>query len=596
MTNAPRWDLDSILPGGLEGEVYRRTVAALEAEVGALVERADALPALPGGLAEYVVVMSALHGIVDRISQVSIYTHCHVCADTQDRRAQRLSARTRELWDRYQRAWVPLNDQIAHASAEAFQALHDLPEVEPMRPSLARIRDRQPLLLPRAQEALITDLGRDGIHSWGRFYDRLSGRLQVELSDVEGPVSVARAKNRLSHGDGAVRRAALAGLEAAWTTVEDDCAAALTHIVGTRQVLNDRRGVDELSDSLFSNRMSRESLEAMLAAARRAGPVLERYLAVKARLLGQAQVGFADLSAPVGTLGEMSWDSAQQFVEDHFASYSGDLAGLARRAFAERWVEAEDRDHKRQGAWCGRVGTQPGVSRVFMTFGETFRSTTTLAHELGHAYHNWVLRDAHPARRAVPSTLAETASIFAENIIRDAALAAAVDAGSRVAMLDARLAAGVSFLMNIPFRYHLERDLYTLRRDGDLDPDDLTARCLHWQRDCYRDTLSDYYPHFWAEKLHFYMSGRSFYNYPYTFGYMFSSLVYQRARAAGPSYRPRYVALLERTGWQHAEPLSAELLGVDLTDPDHWYEAVAPLEDDLAAFEADAEALLSAGA
>jgi oligoendopeptidase F len=191
----------------------------------------------------------------------------------------------------------------------------------------------------------------------------------------------------------------------------------------------------------------------------------------------------------------------------------------------------------------------------------------------------------HPARRSVPSTLAETASIFAENIIRDAALAAAADRQSRLAMLDARLAAGVSFLMNIPFRFHLERELYTMRRRGDLDPAELCERTVAWQRDCYRDHLESWYPHFWAEKLHFYMSGRSFYNYPYTFGYLFSSLVYQRARAEGPGYHPRYIALLERTGWQDAEPLAADMLGLDLTSADDWYQGIAPLEADLAAFE-----------
>ena len=287
----------------------------------------------------------------------------------------------------------------------------------------------------------------------------------------------------------------------------------------------------------------------------------------------------------VGTVGDMSWDAAQDFVLRHFGRYHGDLARLAERAFSERWIEAEDRDNKRQGGWCGRVGSMPGVSRIFMTFGETFRSTTTLAHELGHAFHNWALRDVHPARRAVPSTLAETASIFAENIIRDAALAAATDRGSRLAMLDARLMAGVSFLMNIPFRYHLERDLYVLREKGDLDPAELCARTVHWQRECYRDHLSSWYPHFWAEKLHFYMSGRSFYNYPYTFGYLFSSLVYQQALAEGSGYHPHYIALLERTGWQDAEPLAKEMLGLDLTSPDGWYAAVRPLEADLAAFE-----------
>jgi len=581
---APTWDLEAMLPGGLSGQAYRTAYDALSEELDALVEQADAVAPLPEGAGALVRTFEQLYGLVDRISLVALFAHCHTCADTSDRLASSESGRVQTLWDRYLRAMVPLSDRVASCDDAAFAALLAQPGTEPMQSALKNIRARAPLMLPRGEQALLRELQQDGLGGWSRHYDRVSGRLEVVLGDGQ-VVSVGRAKNLLSTPDGAQREMALGALDRAWGTAADDCAAILTHIVGTRRTLNRRRGVDELADSLSANRMRRESLDAMLEAARRAAPLLTRYLDVKARLLGKEKLGFADLSAPVGTLGKMSWASAEDFVKTHFDSYHGDLAALARRAFSERWIEAEDRDHKRQGGWCGKVGNPAGVSRIFMTYGETFRSTTTLAHELGHAFHNWALRDAHPARRAVTSTLAETASIFAENIVRDAALAAADDRDSRLAMLDARLSAGVSFLMNIPFRYYLERDLYVQRAGGDLDPDVLSARTVHFQRQCYSDHLASWYPHFWAEKLHFYMASRSFYNYPYTFGYLFSSLVYQRARAAGPGYHPQYMALLERTGWDRAEPLAQAMLGLDLTDPDAWYGGIEPLEADLAAFE-----------
>src|SRR5690606_15754585 len=201
-------------------------------------------------------------------------------------------------------------------------------------------------------------------------------------------------------------------------------------------------------------------------------------------------------------------------------------------------------------------------------------------------YHNYCMRDLPMPRRSVPSTLAETASVFAENIVRDAALEAATDDAARLAMLDARLAAGVSFLMDIPFRFELERSLYAMRRRGQLDPDELSRRTVELQRAAFRDALATWNETFWASKLHFYISNFAFYNYPYAFGYLFSGLVYQRARAEGAAWQARYVELLQRTGVDTAETLAHEYLGLDLADPDAWYGAIAPLEDDLAAFEA----------
>ena len=340
-----------------------------------------------------------------------------------------------------------------------------------------------------------------------------------------------------------------------------------------------------MADSLERNRLDKESLDAMLEASRRARPLLVRALHAKARALGKERLSTADLSAPVGETGAMDWSVARSMVETHFAAYHPELGAFARRAFAERWVEAEDRDNKRPGAWCGSLNTPRGASRIFMTYGGTFRSTVTLAHELGHGFHNHVLADVHPARRHVPSTLAETASIFAESLLRDAALEAADTLDSRLAMLDARLSAGVSFLMNLPFRYELERALYELRAKGMLDPAEVSARCVDLQREWYGDALSAWDETFWSSKLHFYISHFAFYNYPYTFGYLFATLVYRRFRPQGAAGYDAYVALLQKTGFARAEPLAQEALGLDLHDPDAWWEAIAPLEEDLLAFE-----------
>lgn len=580
---APTWDLDALVPGGVHGEPFGEALTAFEALAEDLVRRADALAEPPEGAVERVALANEIHAAQQAASPVRVVAGGVAAASTEDRVAVRTAARVAAMMGRLQRAAVPIEDQIARCDEAHFAVMCALPEAEVLVPWMRTLRRRLPLRLPRAEEALLAELGRDGIHAWSRHYDRVAGRLQVTLPSGDH-VSVARAKHLVSSGDPAVRESAHQAIEVAWSTVRDDCAAALTHIVGTRETLIRRRGVDPVDDSLAMHRMQRGTLDAMLEGARRAGPVLERYLAIKAQLVGKPRLGWSDLGAPVGASGAMRWDEATDFVLTHFGAWHPDLRGLAARAFAERWVEAEDRDHKRPGAYCAGVGD--GRSRVYLTFGGNRRSVTTLAHELGHAWHNHVLGDVPFARRKVPSTLAESASILAENLVRDAALAAASSPVERVAMLDERLAAGVSFLMNLPFRYDLERDLYALRARGELDPAALCEVTVTRQREHHRDLLSSWSPYFWADKLHFYISHFAFYNYPYVFGYLFSSLLYARSKAEGRSFHPVVVEVLRRSGWDDAEPLARELLGIDLGDPDVWTEGWAPLVDDLAELEA----------
>lgn len=580
--NAPRWDLEALFPGGLGGEAFANEATGLEARAEELVTRAEALGA-PTDPEPWVQWMLEAQELSTRTHTLSTFVHCLASADTFDEAAERAAARVGALWNRISRAWVPVQDGIAFGDGEAIGALIARPELEEMRPMLERSREQAGLLLPRGEQALATELARDGIQAWGRVYDRLSGRLQIELGGET--LSATQVMNLFGSTDAALRTRAHEAWGQAWEGVYDDCARALTHITGTRQVLNDRRGVGELADTQAANRLERASLDAMLEASRRAGPMLERYLGVKARLLGVDQMGWEDLAAPLPSKSSaQSWEEAEAFILDNFGAYHPELRAFAEGAFGGGWVEAEDRGGKRPGAWCAFAPTV-GQSRVFLTFGGTFRSTVTLAHELGHAFHNHAIRDLPAFRRQVPSTLAETASIFAESLVRDAALRAADDVASKRSMLDARLMAGVSFLMNIPVRYEFERRLYALRREGPLQPDVLAGEMESLQRDWYRGALRSWDPSFWASKLHFYISGRSFYNYPYTYGYLFAQLVYRRVLEGGQEAHADYVELLRRTGWQQGEVLAQETLGLDLRDPEVWWQAIAPLEADLEALE-----------
>ena len=209
---------------------------------------------------------------------------------------------------------------------------------------------------------------------------------------------------------------------------------------------------------------------------------------------------------------------------------------------------------------------------------------STLAHELGHAFHNHVLHEVPSAQRRVPMTLAETASTFAELLVREASLAQVTDEGARLRLLDASLSDALAFLCNIPARFELEQALYRLRAEGPLDPDAVEAETVAIFSKWYGPTVEKVDPTFWISKAHFYIPTLSFYNFPYTFGYLFSNLVYERFRPLGAAGAPGYERLLRRTGDAWAEPIARDELGVDLGSPDTWTSALKPVERDLAAF------------
>jgi oligoendopeptidase F len=275
-------------------------------------------------------------------------------------------------------------------------------------------------------------------------------------------------------------------------------------------------------------------------------------------------------------------------VVDNIHSVNPDIAAYCRMAIDKGWIEAEDRPGKRAGAFCtGLPVTQE--SRIFMTYNGSYNGMLTLAHELGHGYHGWVMRDLPYAARWYTMSLAETASTFNEAVVRNASYQTSSSDQERLSILATKLNDATAFLMNIRARYDFEREFFKQRRKQQLSVDELNDLMLSAQQTAYKDGLVQYHPLFWASKLHFYITRAPFYNFPYTFGFLFSNGVYAQAEAEGPSFRDRYVALLRDTGSMKTEDLAWTHLGVDLTKPVFWETAVDRVLADVDEFVALAE-------
>ena len=211
-----------------------------------------------------------------------------------------------------------------------------------------------------------------------------------------------------------------------------------------------------------------------------------------------------------------------------------------------------------------------------MTYTDSRDSMSTLAHELGHAYHSYVLNDHPVFLQDYPMNLAETASTFAEAVLGEEQLAGAASRDDQLAILDGMLGDAVAFLMNIHARFIFEDNFHNERPNGELAPERFSELMLAAQKEAYLDGLADdgWNPHFWISKLHFYISGWPFYNFPYTFGYLLSLGLYSVADEFGDEFPERYRQFLIATGCHETEEAVESSLGYDLTKPDFWNKSL----------------------
>jgi oligoendopeptidase F len=589
------WDLTPYFDA-IDGEGYRTFRATLATDVQALQAAAGELgPLQEENRDAWAALLVRLEDAHARNQHLGGYLGCRGAADARDAVVQRETASASAASAELEKVFVMVRAAVRDAGDGAFEALLRDERLRPCRYFLERLRQRARLSMDRDQESLAADLAVTGIGAWGRLYDTISGKLEFDLV-VSGRaperLPVAATRSLLEHPDGAVRRAALEGANAAWESVGDTLAACLNAIAGTRHTLYARRGVGHFLDpAAFDSGIATSTLDAMLGAVRDRFEVGRRYLRGKARCCGQPRLGFQDLLAPLPSEAGTSipWDAAREQVSSAFGAFSSELAEFAGHAFSRRWIDHRPRDGKRPGGFCS-TSSVIGESRIFMTYRDTLGDVATLAHELGHAYHGWLMRDMRPWSRRYPMTLAETASTFAEQLVSDAVIAREdVSAEARATMLDARAQDGATFLLNIPMRFEFERAFYEERLESEVGVERLKELMLDAQRRVFGDALDPEQldPWYWASKLHFYITGLSFYNFPYTFGYLFSMGLFARAQREGPDFIPRYEALLRETGSATAEEGVRNALGIDLGGPEFWNESIDLVEAAVDRFEAE---------
>jgi len=582
----PTWDLDVFFPGGSGSPAFATYLEDLEKDVARFQAEVTG-PTTASGVARWVQRLNLLQDLALRLRQAAAFVSCLNAQDVKDHQARLLGGRVKQIQARYASALSFMDQALLQIPADQWQEILSSPELQPLAFNLEERRRRAQEKMAPELESLANDLAVDGYHGWSELYDAVVGRMTIPVPE-DGKVvlvSPAQASNRMISPDPKVRQQVMLNWEQAWSDVADLCASALNHLAGFRLNLYHHRGWESpLKEPLEINRMSAATLEAMWQAVNANKDRLVTYLKRKQKALGLTALGWQDVNAPLGQADrKFSYDEAANFIVEQFGRFDLDLAQFAANAFSQRWIEAEDRPGKRPGGFCTSFPTSR-QSRIFLTFSGNLGNLGTLAHELGHAYHQHVMADLPALAQQYAMNVAETASTFAELIVSNAAIAQAQDPQERLFLIDDKLSGATGLLMNIQARFLFETRFYEARKKGPLSVTALNELMVEAQKEAYREALDLYHPHFWASKLHFYITNTPFYNFPYTFGFLFSNGVYARAREEGPAFAKKYVELLRDTGRMRVEDLAWKHLAADLTRSDFWEQAILTALADLDEF------------
>ena len=429
-------------------------------------------------------------------------------------------------------------------------------------------------LLDDTVEDIVARLSTTGGRAWSTLQGLLSANLMVEYKaedEVKSvPLTVAR---NLAHSQSAgTRKAAYEGELAAYKKIEDSSAAALNAIKGEVLTMAELRGYESpLEMTLTESRMTRSALDAMMEAVREYLPVFRSYFRKKAEALGyKGGLKFYDLFAPLGSSDKTySYEEARGVVTGNFGSFSPALASFAEKAFDENWIDLEPREGKRGGAFCSNIHPI-GQSRILANFSGSIKNVITLAHELGHGYHGHCLMDSTLLDSRYPMPLAETASIFCETVVKESLLKG-MSGDEKTAFLENALCGEAQIIVDIYSRYLFETELFALRDTRTLPARELKELMEKAQKDAYGDGLDPdvLHPYMWANKPHYYMTGRHFYNFPYTFGLLFATGLYAEYLKDRESFVARYDEFLRLTGRSDVSTAAA-YMGIDVEDVSFW--------------------------
>ena len=434
-------------------------------------------------------------------------------------------------------------------------------------------------------ESMAAAMDLTGGSAWGQLQSFMTSTLKVDYRDTV--ITLSEVRNLAYSADPAIRRDAYEAELKAYEKVQDAIAFSLNNIKNQVTMIAKKRGYESPLDmTLQTSRMSRETLDAMLEAMKEYMPAFRKYLKKKGELLGDENgLKFYNLFAPLGSSEkEYSVEEAKEELTRVFRDFTPEMSDMMAAAFDHEWIDFFPADGKEGGAFCAGVPSLK-QSRILTNFDGTFGAVDTLAHELGHAYHNLMQQNERLLNMDAPMPVAETASTFNETFLGSWALKSAKTREEKLALLESDLREKTQCVVDIYSRYLFESAVFEQAQEKFLMPDDLKEIMLKAQDESYGDGLDpDFrHPFMWACKSHYYSSGLSFYNFPYAFGNLFAQGLYALYLKNPEDFLPRYREMLRTTG-VHSIEECGKMMGVDLAKKDFWEASLKMIAEEIDAF------------
>lgn len=587
----PRWDLANVYPG-LDSTELTQDIDWVKTATKALLKqyqeeltqitKNSSVEAINFAIST---VVDALNLLVEKASTIGAYFHSFISTDSYNQQAMRMNSQFEQVLVEMEKVNVLIKNWVGSIKDVLPLALALGGSAGEHAFTITEIAEQSQYMMSEKEEILASELGLSGADAWSKLQGTVTSQKTVafELDGKAQTLPMPALINLYSHPDVNVRKRAYEAEFEAWESIKEPLAASMNGVKGWVNTLNKRRGrTDALHGPIDQARIDPETLDAMLEAMRESFPAFRRYFKAKAARFGDEALPWWNLFAPVGEIDKSyTFDEAADFILENFGKFSPDLQVFARTAFDNHWIDAEQRAGKRGGAFCMPV---PGVkeSRILCNFDGSLDQVMTMAHELGHGYHNANMYRAGKTmlQSDTPMTMAETASIMCETIMFNAVKETIKDPQSELALLETALIGDSQVIVDIYSRFLFEKEVFERRQNAELSADELCEIMEDAQAQTYGDGLDARYRHkfMWTWKPHYYYAGLSFYNFPYAFGMLFGVGLYAIYQQRGADFIPDYQNLLASTGEASAADLAARF-GIDIRSKAFWKGSLLVVEE-----------------
>ncbi|MEC3884747.1 M3 family oligoendopeptidase [Halobacillus sp. HZG1] len=585
------WDLERLFPDGLEDVLLRKNE-----QTEAFREQLEKSQ-VPDNFKDFLVIVEEMQKLYSDVFSIDEYAICLSSQNMQDRNGHELMDRSQRLKAKMETLMLAFNQYIAAISEPTWNEWLQAEELAEVRTSLMerrkQVKDR---LAPQLEQAIHT-LSLNGFEGWEDLFEHEFANLRVPAEEdgerTELSFDMAFMKAMLSK-DRSVRSSIAASLIEVCQQNQDRFALIFNHFSGFRNDLYELRGWhNPLKEMYEQNRIPEAAVSTMMKALHEHKDLLYRFLKRKAQIENITKPDWYDLYAPSFTAKTtLTYEKATDIVVRQFSQYSRKLGDFAKQAFHDGWVDAEPHENKRHGAFCASF-PHAKESRVLLSFQGTYQDVVTMAHELGHAYHNTLLHEQPGFAQSAGTGLAETASTFAENLVLDAAIDLADTEEDALSLLEMKIINGLKYTTYIPAKFEFEKDFYEKRKQGKLSSSEITGLMEAKEREWFGDHLEHVNAYNWMSIPHFYDTEKAFYNLPYTIGYLFSNGIYAQYKETPASFPEKYDELLSHSGDLPMDELCSGFLGQDLTKQEFWNASFRPLQEAIEEYIRRTESYLS---